>query len=379
MKLITDTCSIIKLLALDDRFFAPGAISLGDLIVHSRAHREIRKIDLAKKNKYEREFALLKSMKKSDTPLSVPRKDSEPVTEIARTTVDVKGLSVGPGDIEQLVSAHHHGHHLVTDDRPFEELAKIMEVPVFRSEDIITGGGQVGSRHAEGGGGYRADLEGERGVHRQKSVEKSEIITSPRAKTRGALTPPPARPMIPRRPSRKNQGGPIKATTKTRGPTALAASLLLALPAPLAQDVGGRTDKDEILKLNREILDLRGKIKTRKARLDSFEAASLRGEIGTKKARLDSLDGEFAVSSETVHWVGVAGITMMTSGLFGRALFMLEINSELGRRISTQALVAGAALFLLFGLARFTAYGQNLDMRDELSDLRDKLSEIEED
>ena len=179
--------------------------------------------------------------------------------------------------------------------------------------------------------------------------------------------------MIPGDHPTQTTGATIRATTTgTRGLTALAASLLLALPTPLAQDAGGRTDRDEILELRKEIA-------TKKARLDSLESASLRGEIGARKARIDSLDRESAVSIGTLSWMGMAGGVMSVSGLFGRIFFEDEVNSALGRKISICALAAGVALLALFALVRHTTHDQAFETRDELSDLRDKLSEIEED
>ena len=177
--------------------------------------------------------------------------------------------------------------------------------------------------------------------------------------------------MVPGDHPTQTTGATIRATTTgTRGLTALGASLLLALPAPLARDAGRPAVEDEILELRKEIA-------ARKGRLDSLEAVSLRGKIATKQAKLDSLVGEFAVSTKKFDWVGWTGGVMGLSGFLG-SVFSSESSYDLGERISNYTMAAGGVLFLLFVILRHTAYDQIYDARDELNVLRRKLRETAE-
>ena len=63
MKLITDTCSVIKLLTFGSKLFQEGLIPLGDLVIHSRVFRETKKWPQEKKIKYEKELSLLPKIK----------------------------------------------------------------------------------------------------------------------------------------------------------------------------------------------------------------------------------------------------------------------------------------------------------------------------
>lgn len=137
MKLITDTCSAIKLLAFGDKLFRPGVIQSGDLVIHSRVFRETSKWDKTKKQKYKVELALLAQIGNKGQSFAVPRSDSDAYLEILKATIEANSLSVGPGDMEQLISAIYHQHHIITDDGHFNKLVGIMDIGIFDAEDIV--------------------------------------------------------------------------------------------------------------------------------------------------------------------------------------------------------------------------------------------------
>lgn len=137
MKLLTDTCSAIKLLAFGNKIFQPNALVSGDIIIHSRVFREVRKWDSSKKEKYKQELALLHVVGNKDLKLSVSANDFQAHRIIVQATIDHYGFSVGAGDIEQLISAIHHDLKIVTDDRHFNKLAEALEVEKFDAEDIV--------------------------------------------------------------------------------------------------------------------------------------------------------------------------------------------------------------------------------------------------
>ena len=56
IQLLSDTCSVIKLLAPGFDFFRPGVLSIGDLIVHPLLHTEVRKWDRVKKERLKFEI-----------------------------------------------------------------------------------------------------------------------------------------------------------------------------------------------------------------------------------------------------------------------------------------------------------------------------------
>ena len=137
MKLITDTCSVIKLLAFGTKLFQKGLIPLGDLVIHSRVFRETRKWPREKKEKYKKELGLLSKTRTTHKPLSVSQKDYQVQESIIKAVRDEHSFSVGSGDIEQLISALIHDHGIVTDDGHFKYLAEIMEIPSFDADDIV--------------------------------------------------------------------------------------------------------------------------------------------------------------------------------------------------------------------------------------------------
>ena len=135
--LITDTCSAIKLLGMGARFFEPGVVPEGDLILHPRVHRETRAWTKEKKIKYKKELETLKTVRNTSVSLSLSREEFEKQRKIVQVTRKYYDLSVGEADIEQLVAAIYHEHDIVTDDGHFGELAELMAVKTYDAEDIV--------------------------------------------------------------------------------------------------------------------------------------------------------------------------------------------------------------------------------------------------
>lgn len=137
MKLITDTCSAIKLLAFGNKLFASGVLPSGDLVFHSRVFRETRKWPTYKKDKYKTELQVLAQIGNKGANLAVSKKDSDAHAVVVVATKIAFNLSVGQGDIEQLISAIHHDHAIVTDDGHFGQLVEHMDVNGYDAEDIV--------------------------------------------------------------------------------------------------------------------------------------------------------------------------------------------------------------------------------------------------
>ena len=138
-RIVCDTCSAIKLAYLGSMLFAPNTLHLGDLILHQQVFTEVRKWDRSKKEKYKNEIKVLEKVK-STLGLRVDR-NKEKVQEIViQRTRDTLNLSVGRGDITQLVAILIHDLQLVTNDDPFRNLAEALEVTVFEAESIVVEG-----------------------------------------------------------------------------------------------------------------------------------------------------------------------------------------------------------------------------------------------
>lgn len=135
-RLLTDTCSALKLLALGDHLFKPGVFPLGDLIIHPRVLNETRRWDETRKTKYAKELAALSKIK-ATTDLRPPPKSQQRQQLIIERTIEELGLSVGRADVEQLVSAMHFDMMLVTNDEGFANAAVALDVVVHTAEQIL--------------------------------------------------------------------------------------------------------------------------------------------------------------------------------------------------------------------------------------------------
>jgi hypothetical protein len=134
-RIICDTCSAIKLAYFGNTLFTANTLKSGDLILHQCVFTEIKKWHPTKKGKYKKEIETLEKIRA--TPgLRVDRKKELAQEVIIRKTRDDLNLSVGKGDITQLVAILLHDLHLVTNDNPFKNLAEAMEVAVFEAELI---------------------------------------------------------------------------------------------------------------------------------------------------------------------------------------------------------------------------------------------------
>jgi len=136
MRLLTDTCAAIKLVAFGDKLFKPGILSNGDLILHPRVFNETRKWPPYKKEKYKAELALLATIK-ATSGLRPSVDEIETLETIIFSTMDEIGSPIGAADREQLVAAIHAKAEIVTNDGPFTEVAEALEVVVHTAERIV--------------------------------------------------------------------------------------------------------------------------------------------------------------------------------------------------------------------------------------------------
>ena len=136
MRLITDTCAAIKLVAFGDKLFRPGVLKNGDLVLHPRVFNETRRWPPYKKAKYKTELDQLQKIKAA-VGLKPPADEVESLSTIISSVMDEMGTSIGSADREQLISAVFNNAEIVTNDMPFTEVAEAMDVTVHTAERIV--------------------------------------------------------------------------------------------------------------------------------------------------------------------------------------------------------------------------------------------------
>lgn len=135
-RIICDTCSAIKLAYFGSLLFIPNTLQLGDLVLHQQVFVEMRRWNQSKKEKYKNEIKMLAKIQ-ATSGLRADRRKEEAQEVIIQKTRDFLNLSVGRGDITQLVAILIHDLQLVTNDDPFRFLAEAMEIRVFEAELIV--------------------------------------------------------------------------------------------------------------------------------------------------------------------------------------------------------------------------------------------------
>ena len=136
MRLLTDTCAAIKLVAFGSKLFDPGVLKNGDLVLHPRVFNETRKWPPYKKEKYKEELAELAKIK-ATTGLRPTADEAETLNTIIFSTMDEIGSPIGAADREQLVAVIHAKAELVTNDTPFAKVAEALDVVVHTAETIV--------------------------------------------------------------------------------------------------------------------------------------------------------------------------------------------------------------------------------------------------
>lgn len=136
MRILTDTCAAIKLLAFGDKLFKSGVLTNGDLVLHPRVFNETRKWPPYKKEKYKVELAQLTQIK-ATTGLRPPSDEFEIIESLIFSTMDEIGSPIGSADREQLASAIHSKSEIVTNDTPFTDVAEALEIVVHTAERIV--------------------------------------------------------------------------------------------------------------------------------------------------------------------------------------------------------------------------------------------------
>lgn len=133
--LITDTCSLMKLLYFGDLFFRSNFLSRGTLVIHPVVYNETRKWPPIVKNKFAKELAALDGL--SATPnLNPNEEDARYYKTIIQKLLDHNGLNVGRADITQLMAALHCQYALITNDGPLTHLASSLDVSIFEAEEM---------------------------------------------------------------------------------------------------------------------------------------------------------------------------------------------------------------------------------------------------
>lgn len=135
-RVITDTCSALKLLSVGKIIFEPGRLSLGDLVLHPRLFNETRRWDSARKERYKSELALAAQLRAAPG-IAVHEPDRSRIDVAIKATRDECSLSVGQADIDQLTSVIHFDFKLVTNDRQLAELSQAFDVEVHSAEAVL--------------------------------------------------------------------------------------------------------------------------------------------------------------------------------------------------------------------------------------------------
>ncbi len=133
--LITDTCSLMKLLYFGDLFFRSNFLSRGTLIIHPVVYNETRKWPPIVKDKFAKELAILERL--SATPnLNPSEEDARYNRIVIQRLIDESGLNVGRADITQLMAALHCQYALITNDGPLTQIASSLDINIFEAEEI---------------------------------------------------------------------------------------------------------------------------------------------------------------------------------------------------------------------------------------------------
>ena len=127
MRLLTDTCSAMKLLAFGDTLFRAGTLTKGDLLIHPRVFNETRRWPQFKKSKYKTELELLGKIRATPNLRPSSQNETDRLELIILATMDNVGISIGSADRDQLASAiHFRAAEIVTNDKPFADVAEAL-------------------------------------------------------------------------------------------------------------------------------------------------------------------------------------------------------------------------------------------------------------
>lgn len=137
MRLLTDTCSAMKLLKFGEKLFKSGILKSGDLVIHPRVFNETNRWPKWKKDKYKNELETLAKIRatpglRPNSPQQIQR-----LQDVIFATMESLGTSIGSADRDQLVSAIHAKIGIVTNDAPFAEVAEALDVDVFTAEQMV--------------------------------------------------------------------------------------------------------------------------------------------------------------------------------------------------------------------------------------------------
>lgn len=136
VKLLTDTCSLMKLLAAGEKLFEESSLEAGCLLVHPVVFNETRRWHKTKKKKYKSELDLLNKIK-STSGIRVSGHIKIINEKLIYQTADNLEKIIGSADAEQISSAMNHDMCLVTNDGPMSDVASALEVEVWTAEQVL--------------------------------------------------------------------------------------------------------------------------------------------------------------------------------------------------------------------------------------------------
>jgi len=137
MRLLTDTCSAMKLLAIGDKLFKAGVLKGGDLVLHPRVFAETRKWPVFKKEKYKDELFILHKMKQPTGLRPPSRAEAERLESIVVATMDELERPIGSADRDQIAAAIFGDSEIVTNDDAFAEVAEALDITAHIAEEIV--------------------------------------------------------------------------------------------------------------------------------------------------------------------------------------------------------------------------------------------------
>src|SRR5262245_19504990 len=92
-RVITDTCSALKLLGISKTIFETGRLKLGDLVLHPRLFNETKRWGKSKKERYKTELALAADLRAASN-IVVQEPDRSRIDVAIKATRDECNLSV---------------------------------------------------------------------------------------------------------------------------------------------------------------------------------------------------------------------------------------------------------------------------------------------
>ncbi|MBM4252744.1 MAG: hypothetical protein FJ146_12285 [Deltaproteobacteria bacterium] len=138
IQLLSDTCSVIKLLAPGLDLFRPGLLTVGDLVVHPLLHQEVKKWCKEKKQRLKVEIDRIKAMR-APPGIRLDKLALDAQCAIIRLVEVHLDLDIGHKDREYLATVLCNDQmELVTNDvASLGAVAKELDVNIRCAEEIL--------------------------------------------------------------------------------------------------------------------------------------------------------------------------------------------------------------------------------------------------